>query len=272
MIDLHLHTTASDGRSTPDQLARRAHRAGLTTIAVCDHDTVAGVAATRAAAEPLGLRVVTGIEITAVHEALDVHVLGYFFDETDKDLAAFLESQRADRVRRVFEMLGRLAELGLSLDRERILARAAERTGKSLGRPEIARELVAGGHVANIQEAFDRYLASGKPAFIARRGSTPAEVVGILGRAGGIASLAHPGKLGLDALVAPLASAGLAAVEVFHPDHDATLTEKYDALASLHGLARSGGSDYHGPGSGRSERLGEVTLPVAMFEELERRA
>jgi predicted metal-dependent phosphoesterase TrpH len=136
----------------------------------------------------------------------------------------------------------------------------------------VARELVAGGHVHNIQDAFDRYLASGKPAFIPRRGSTPAEVVGILGRAGGIASLAHPGKLGLDALVAPLASAGLAAVEVFHPDHDGAMTEKYDALAALHGLARSGGSDYHGPGSGRAERLGDVTLPAAMFEDLERRA
>ena len=272
MIDLHLHTTASDGRSTPEQLVQRAHRAGLKTIAVTDHDTVAGVAAARDVATPLGLRVVTGIEITAVSDGLDVHVLGYFFDEADARLAEFLTAQRADRVRRVHEMLNRLADLGVSLDRERILARAGERTGKALGRPEIARALVAGGHVANIQEAFDAYLASGRPAFVSRRGSTPAEVIGILRLAGGIASLAHPGKIGLDALLAPLAAAGLAAVEVFHPDHDGALTEKYDELATLHGLARSGGSDFHGPGSGRAERLGEVILPLAMFEELERRA
>lgn len=272
MIDLHLHTTASDGRSTPEQLVQRAHRAGLSIIAVTDHDTVAGVAAARAAAAPLGLRVVTGIEITAVNDGLDIHVLGYFFDDHDTQLAEFLASQRADRVRRVIEILDRLVELDVHVDRERILAKAAEQTGKSLGRPEVARALVAGGHVPNIQEAFDLYLAAGRPAFVARRGSTPGEVIGILARAGGIASLAHPGKLGLDALVAPLAAAGLVAVEVHHPDHDAAMVEKYEALAMLHGLARSGGSDFHGPGSGRAERLGEVILPAGVFQELERRA
>jgi hypothetical protein len=207
-----------------------------------------------------------------VHDGLDVHMLGYFFDPDEPQLGEFLVAQRADRVRRVAEMIDRLAELGAPLDRSRILARASKLTGKALGRPELARALVATGRAATIADAFDRYLAAGRPAFVPRRGSSPAEVIGILRRAGGLASLAHPGKVGLDALIPPLAASGLAAVEVFHPDHDAPDVERYDAIAALHGLARTGGSDFHGPGSGRADALGRVILPIEHFEELERRS
>ncbi len=272
MIDLHLHTTASDGRSTPEHLVRRAAAAGIRTCAITDHDTVAGLQRARDAAGAFGLRVMAGIEITAVSGGLDVHLLGYCFDVHHPELTTFLTAQREDRRRRVSEMLDRLDALGIVLPRQRMLKQAAKMTGKAIGRPVIARQLVAHGHARDIADAFDRYLASGRPAFVPRRGATPAEVAGLITRAGGVASFAHPGKLGLDDLIPPLAAAGLGAIEVFHPDHDAAAVERYGAMARALGLAVSGGSDYHGPGSGRAEALGRVTLRQEAFDDLVGRA
>jgi predicted metal-dependent phosphoesterase TrpH len=130
---------------------------------------------------------------------------------------------------------------------------------------------VARGHAKDIADAFERFIGVGRPAFVARRGVTPAEVVKVVSRAGGIVSFAHPGKLDFDRLIAPLAAQGLAAIEVFHPDHDAAAVEKYRTMARDLGLASSGGSDYHGPGSGRAEALGQVTLPADAFEVLSSR-
>jgi predicted metal-dependent phosphoesterase TrpH len=131
---------------------------------------------------------------------------------------------------------------------------------------------VANGHARDIADAFDRFLGTGKPAFVPRRGATPAEVVGLVARAGGVASFAHPGKLGLDDLIPPLAAAGLSAIEVFHPDHDEAMVARYRGIARDLNLAMSGGSDYHGPGAGRAEALGQVTLPADAFHELLDRA
>jgi predicted metal-dependent phosphoesterase TrpH len=271
VIDLHLHTIASDGRSTPEELVALAAAAGLTTIAVTDHDTVAGVPPARAAAGAAGLRVVTGIEITAVQDGLDIHILGYFLDEGDADLAAFLSAQRADRRRRVVEIVERLAGLGIPVAVEALMDAAGAGSGRALGRPLIAKALVEAGHARDIADAFDRYIGHGRPAFVARRGATPADVIAIIGRAGGLASFAHPGKLGLDALVPGLADAGLAAIEAFHPDHAAKDVERYQRLARDLGLVVTGGSDFHGPGSGRPDALGDVVLPLAEFEAVEAR-
>ena len=271
MIDLHLHTTASDGRSTPEQLIQRAAAAGITTLAVTDHDTMAGLPAARRAAAAAGITVIPGIEITSVHQSKDVHMLGYFIDEGDAELAAFLVKQRADRRRRIEEMLDRLEALDVMLERDALM-RQAEGQGKAIGRPVIARALIAGGHVRDMSEAFDRFLSPGRPAFIPRLGATPAEVVAIVARAGGIASFAHPGKLGFDDLIPDLARAGLDAVEVFHPDHDDVLVARYQRLAAEHGLLTSGGSDDHGPGADRPDTIGTVTLPPDAFERLAARA
>jgi 3',5'-nucleoside bisphosphate phosphatase len=272
MIDLHMHTTASDGRSTPDQLMRRVAAAGIRVCAVTDHDTVASLPHATEAASALGVRVLAGIEITAVSGGVDVHMLGYFFDPQHPELTGFLAEQREDRRRRVIEMLDRLESLGIVLPRARLLKQGPRTTGKAIGRPALARLLVAHGHARDIADAFDRYLATGRPAFIPRRGATPVEVVSLIRRAGGVSSFAHPGKLGLDDLLAPLAAAGLGAVEVYHPDHDAAAVEKYGAIARTLKLAVSGGSDYHGPRSGRAESLGQVTLPADAFDDLLSRA
>lgn len=271
MIDLHLHTTASDGRSTPEALVREAAAAGIHTIAVTDHDTVAALEVADGAARRAGLALVTGIEITAVDAGRDVHILGYFFDPAHPELAAFLTAQRVDRRRRIIEMTDRLAALDVPVD---VALPDDDRhgSGRALGRPLLGHALVAAGHVRDLQEAFSRYLADGRPAFIARRGATPTEVVALIGRAGGIASVAHPGKQGLEALVRALAPHGLAAVEVFHPDHEDADVDRYRQIARECDLVVTGGSDYHGPGSGRVHALGKVGLPDEDFERLRARA
>src|SRR5688500_15140766 len=165
-----MHTTASDGRLAPADLVTRAAAARLTTISVTDHDTVAALAEVTAAAQPKGIRVISGIEITAIDHGRDVHMLGYFFDPASAPLAALLMSQRALRVMRVREIANTLTSLHMPIDVERLLVAAAARPGSSIGRPQIARELVAAGHVASVQEAFDKWLAAGKPAFASRTG------------------------------------------------------------------------------------------------------
>lgn len=272
MIDLHLHTTASDGRSTPEQLVRRLVEAGIRTCAITDHDTTAGLARARTAAASTPLTVIAGIEITAVHAGADVHMLGYFFDTDHTELAGFLVAQRADRVRRALEILDRLDALGAVVPRDSILKLATEPTGRALGRPAVAKLLVAHGHAKSIGDAFDRLLGTGRPAFVPRRGIDPGEVIALVGRAGGLVSFAHPGKVGHDELLPALAARGLGAIEVFHPDHDADAVTRYLDMARELGVGVSGGSDYHGPGSGRAEMVGTVTLPETHFEDLIRRS
>jgi predicted metal-dependent phosphoesterase TrpH len=272
VIDLHLHTTASDGRSSPEQLVREALEAGLTTIAVTDHDTTAAVADVKAAAGTAGLETVAGIEITAVHAGRDVHMLAYFLDPDAGELAAFLARQREDRRRRLLTMLERLERLGISIDQAGIRERAAVENGRAVGRPMLAEALVRAGHVRSIAEAFERYLGEGRPAYVARRGASPRDVLSLVAGAGGVTSLAHPGKLRRDEIIPDLVEAGLTAIEVHHPDHDPADVARYRRLADAYGLLVTGGSDYHGPGSGRTSGLGRVTLPREDFDLLANRA
>jgi predicted metal-dependent phosphoesterase TrpH len=271
MIDLHLHTTASDGLLAPRPLVRRAAAAGLTTMAVTDHDTVGGLAEAREAGIETGIRVVAGIEITAIEDGRDVHVLGYFIDPDDPDLAAFLQSQRGDRIRRVREIASRLAGLGHPIDVEPLVESAA-RGSRSIGRPAIGDALVAAGHCADRNDAFARFLGFGRPAFVPRTGVSGASVVATIHAAKGVASLAHPGILASDELIEPLAHSGLDALEVWHSDHTPEQEDHYARLADRLGLARSGGSDYHGDGLHRACRLGGVQLPAHEFARLEARA
>jgi predicted metal-dependent phosphoesterase TrpH len=270
VIDLHLHTTASDGRCSPTTLVSMATRAGIQTMSVTDHDTVAGLREARQAAEAAGIAFVDGIEITAVAHGRDVHMLGYFFDPENDELAGFLALQRADRMRRASEMADRLAALGKPIDRDGLLAPRGG--GRSLGRPQIAQALVTAGHVDDMRQAFDELIGEGKPAYVARRGPEPSVVIELILRAGGISSLAHPGLLKRDDIIPPLAEAGLVALEAYHSDHDPATTDRYLLLARQHGLAVSGGSDYHGDDGRRKLAFGKVGLPSGRFETLSERA
>ena len=267
MIDLHLHTTASDGRCTPRELVERAAAAGVSVMAVTDHDTAAAVEEVRAVALERGMQAVSGIEITAVEEGRDLHVLGYLFDPLNEVLGPFLLAQRAARIARVEAIGSRLAALGVPVDVEPLVRQATRESGRSIGRPQVARAMVDAGHVADTQEAFDRWLGSGCPGCVPRAGPAPEAVIEVIHHAGGIASLAHPGKFGLAARISLLADAGLDAVEAFHPDHDASLVGQYIQIARDLDLLLTGGSDFHGdPAHGRAP--GAVTLPTAEFARL----
>ncbi|MBZ5557964.1 MAG: PHP domain-containing protein [Acidobacteriia bacterium] len=270
MIDLHTHTTASDGRLSPSQLVARAASAGVTVLAVTDHDTVAACGAVADACAKARITFVPGIEITAVLMGDDIHMLGYFFDPQSPALATFLESQRRRRIDRVREMVDRLARFDIHLDVEAILRPGLEDATKSVGRPWIARALIAGGHVATMDEAFDRWLARDRPAFVPRAAAVPAEVIARIHDAGGIASIAHPGLLGHDEWIPGFAGAGLDAIEAHHSRHDAETTSHYRLMAERMQLAISGGSDFHGDDSHGPANPGAVTLPRADFDRLAR--
>ena len=195
-----------------------------------------------------------------------MHVLGYFIDPASASLRAFLDRQRDDRIHRVAEMGDRLAALGYPIDIAPILA-AADR-GRSVGRPQIAEALIAAGHVRTRDEAFDRFLTFGGAAYVPRAGTSPEAVVDIVHDAGGMASLAQPGVSARDELIAPLAAAGLDALEAVHSDHDAATEARYRALAADLGVLVTGGSDFHGPRGHRAARLGRVALPSQDFERL----
>lgn len=282
-----MHTTASDGRLTPVELAARAAAAGLTTISVTDHDTVAAIDEVTAAAAPSGIRVLPGIEISAIDDGRDVHMLGYLFDQHSPQLAALLVNQRALRISRVREIAARLAALNIFVDVEKVLHDTATRPGASVGRPQLAREMVRAGHVESVQQAFDRWLASGRPAFVPRSGPSPAAVVETIHAAGGVASMAHPGVTRRDELIAPLVEHGLDAIEVYHSDHTPEDVTVYRGMAIRFNALVSGGSDFHGedppsakatggkpvrPGRPQRATFGVITLPPDALAALEERA
>jgi predicted metal-dependent phosphoesterase TrpH len=270
MIDLHLHTTASDGALSPSELVSRARAALLSIIAITDHDTTAGTCAAREAARDAGLELIPGIEISAVADGRDVHMLGYFIDPDSAMLAAFLEAQRAERLRRLIAMGDRLEALGRPIDVEPILDLA--RCGRSVGRPQVADALVLEGHAASRDDAFNKFLEFGAPAFVARCGAAPYDVIRVVHEAGGVVSMAHPGLTRRDDLIPRMAAAGLDALEVRHSDHDQATEMHYRALAAELGLATTAGSDYHGDVGRRAANLGQVVMPAADFESLLRAA
>ena len=268
MIDLHLHTTASDGTDTPAGLVRACRGAGITTMAVTDHDTTAALPEAAREARNAGIVFVPGIELTSVWRGSDVHVLGYFIDPDAPALRSLLDLQIQDRLRRARAVGERLAGLGVVVDVEALIARFE---GRPLGRPMIADAMVEAGHVASRDAAFEAFLGEDKPAYVARSGVTPAEAVAVIREAGGLASLAHPGVTRLDDLIPGLAMAGLDALEVYHADHSAEDTARYLALARQLGLAVTGGSDYHGVAQKGSDRFGTVQLPAGDYEGFRRR-
>jgi predicted metal-dependent phosphoesterase TrpH len=271
LIDLHTHTTASDGRCAPEELVARAASAGVDVLSVTDHDTTAASAMVAAACAKARIEFVAGIEMTAVVDGVDVHLLGYFIDPESPRLAAFLAQQRVHRVERIKQMIERLAELGVELDPDAVLSPSHHDRNKAAGRPWIARALVNAGVVGNTREAFDRYLKRGQPAFVPRLGPTPAEVFSQIHTAGGIASIAHPGLVGRDDLIPPFVAAGLDAIEAHHSKHSADDTARYLDMAARHRVGVTGGSDYHGDPSHDVVGIGGVALPPELFQTLKER-
>jgi len=247
-VDLHIHTTASDGLYAPSEIVRRAAEAGLTAIAVTDHDTVAGLDEALDAGRRIGLEVLTGTEISAEFPNGTMHILGYGFDPRHPALIDALQKYRRFRDERNPQILAKLAELGMPIRYEDVLAKAG---GESVGRPHIAQALLEAGYVASVDQAFQLYLARGCPAYVNRQRVSPEEAIRMIRDAGGVAVLAHAGQLKrtmqeVRRIVAGLAAAGLDGIEVWHPDHSADDMRALAVLARQLGLAATGGTDYHG--------------------------
>lgn len=257
-VDLHTHSTASDGSRAPAEVIRAARAAGLAALALTDHDTIAGVAEACAAGTELGVRVVAGVELSAVEHDVETHILGLHLaelGELDRRLVE-LRDMRMNRARRIVE---RLQQLGVAVSMDAVLDAAA---GGAVGRPHVARALVAGGWVADFREAFERYLGNGRQAFVPKEHLSAAAAIEIIHRAGGLAILAHPGGLATRDRILALTSAGLDGLEILHPSHSWDDSQRLDALAAELDLARSGGSDWHGASDGGGGRsLGMMRVP-----------
>jgi 3',5'-nucleoside bisphosphate phosphatase len=267
-IDLHSHSTASDGTDPPAEVMRRARAAGLDVIALTDHDTLAGQAEARQAL-PEGLSLVTGMELSARLESHSVHMLSYLPRGASPELAAECQAIRDDRVRRGQATVERLRDLGVDVTWEQVAALAA---GGSVGRPHIARAMVEAGVIAEPSEAFSPdWIGTGGRAYVGRYALDPARAIGLVRASGGAVVLAHPGAISRgwripDESVAALATAGLAGLEVDHPDHDEAERGRLRALAADLDLVTTGGSDDHGDLTGH--RLGIETTSPAAFEQL----
>ncbi len=272
MIDLHVHTTASDGRSSPEQLVHVARQAGVHVLAVTDHDTTAGLDQVAAGCAEAGIEWVPGVEITSTHDEADVHLLGYFVDCRSPVLTAFLERQATDRLRRIREMIEKLETLGVRVDADAVFEDHGIQAGGWIGRPLLARALVRQQVVRSTREAFEKYLSTTGAAWVPRRAPSPADVIALIHRVGGLASLAHPGHMGHDEWIPSMAAAGLDALEAYYPEHSPQITTHYCILAERLGLSLSGGSDYHGDPAYGPARPGSVSLPTEAFEDLKRRA
>ncbi|WP_067804220.1 PHP domain-containing protein [Nocardia beijingensis] len=270
-IDLHTHSTASDGTDTPAELVRNAAAAGLDVVAITDHDTTAGWAEA-VDALPKGMTLVRGMEMSCVGLGEDgwpvpVHLLAYLFDPTHRGFAEERERLRAERVERLRAMAERMAADGLPIDPDAVLASA----GPSAGRPHLARALVAAGVVPSVDAAFDELLAPHGP-YYAEKADTPLRrAVQMIATAGGVSVLAHTrarkrGRLLALDDIRELAALGLGGLEIAHPDHSAADRALLTDLAAELGLLTTGSSDYHG--ANKTIRLGEFTTDPAQFEKL----
>ncbi|MBI4236363.1 MAG: PHP domain-containing protein [Chloroflexi bacterium] len=266
-VDLHLHSTVSDGVLTPADLVRQAAAAGLRIIALTDHDSTDGLGeAQEAARAHPRLVLIPGVEFSTDVAQGEVHILGYFIQVQAPGLQAALASFRDDRVGRARRMVERLAALGMPLQWERVLEIAGE---GSIGRPHIAQALVEAGHVPSVRAAFDRLLGRNGPAYVERAKMLPSEAIALVLRAGGLAVLAHPRESpDLDRLVPELAAAGLAGMEVYYGLYPPEERARLLALARRYDLLPTGGSDYHGPGLAAECPLGGAEVPLAVGEAL----
>jgi len=264
MIDLHSHTTASDGRLSPTELVERARAAGVTHLAVTDHDTVAGLAEALAAAPP-GLEVIAGIEISTSIGDVDIHVLGHFIRHEDEALRAFAAEQEHERRARMERMVAKLQAMNLRIDMRDVEAAAGS---DNLCRPHLARALVAKGICRDMQDAFAKYIGDDRPAFSAHRRPVAAEAIRLIHTSGGVATVAHPGNDGVErAQLVLLRDAGLDGVEVCNGDQPLNEQQKYREYARELGLIPTAGSDFHDDGGA----LGKVSLERESFEALRAR-
>ena len=266
--DLHVHTTFSDSNLTPQEVIDQCLFAHVGTVAITDHDAVDGVEPSLAAAGPLGVRVVPGVEMTAYQDELEIHVIGLFIDIEHPEFNAVIRGTREARHTRVYTMVDKLRGLDVELTADEVLDIAA---GGAPGRVHVAQALLRRGHVATIGDAFQQYIGNNGPAYVPKRQLSPAQAAHAIHSAGGVAVVAHPGTGLPDGLVRQMIGDGLDGIEAYHSLHSQDMAEHYLAMARELGVLVSGGSDSHG-GTRKESRIGAVMLDDELVDALEARA
>lgn len=268
LVDLHAHTTFSDGLFAPEELVLRAKGLGLAAVGVTDHDSVNGIEPAIAAAKDQGIEVVPGVEMSCNVNGVDVHILGYYVDLRSGVVLEFLEQVRQHREKRARSMVERLVGLGVEVTMAQVEAAAK---GAAVGRPHVAQAMVESGAVRSVEEAFGRYIGYDGPAYVPKMKLSPKEAVDFIKGNGGIAVIAHPGTYHRDDAVYAAIAAGVDGIEVWHPDHGPREASHYSEIGLKNGLLLTGGSDCHGGRKNGRVYLGEVRIPYKYLAAVKRR-
>jgi len=266
-VDLHIHSTASDGRLSPADIVCQAAKRGLSVIALTDHDTIEGIASALVTAKAFPkLKVIPGIELSTDVPQGEVHVLGYFIDYADREFQATLEGLRHSRLKRAQGMIAKLKNLGINIGWERVQEIAGE---GSIGRPHIAQAMLEKGYISSMKEAFDKYISRNGPAYVEREKMTPVEAVELLLQVNGLPVLAHPFTTNNpEMMIVELKAAGLVGIEAYYDGYTADEISRLVSFADRYGLIATGGSDYHGLEAASETMIGGVDVPMESVERL----
>lgn len=266
--DLHTHTLYSDGGLSPGELIKKAKDVGLNIVGITDHDSVGGLDEAIEEGGNSGVEVIPGIELSAVYDGNEIHILGYFIDFQSVLLQKSLEVLRKERLKRAGRIVDKLNNMKIPLTMESVLAGVS---GESVGRPHIANALVSEGLAESYRQAFSKYLGDKCPAYEQKVTFSPQEAIGLIAECNGLSFLAHPGNSVDDALIVHLVESGLDGIEVVHPSHSSDIVKRYRAIAAEYDLLESGGSDFHGGMKGDNDNFGHLWLPHSMVDNMRNR-
>ncbi|MDI6766258.1 MAG: PHP domain-containing protein [Bacteroidota bacterium] len=267
-VDLHLHTTYSDGAYTPAEIVMKAKHSGLTTIGITDHDSISGIAEAKESGKTENIDVIAGIELSSSFDHTEVHILGYFIDYNNKELLDSLTEFQEERLKRAKRIVGKLNQLKIPLDIDTVLEQVK---GDSVGRPHIANALVKNGHTYSYNEAFNKYIGYGRPAYEHKWNFSPEDIVRLIAQAGGLSFIAHPGRSINEDIIFRLIKAGIDGIEVYHPGHTPDLIYYYQGIVNEYCLLESGGSDFHGASQGDEHTLGQYVVSKATVDMMRQR-
>ncbi len=267
-IDLHIHSSFSDGTEKPAAIVTTMKELGFSAISITDHDTVDAQAESVIVAQKMGIEYVPGVEFSTSYKDVRFHILGYFIDYKDQRLENLSERLIEERNKRAFKMMEKLRSFGIILELEDILAKV---TNYNIGRLHFAKAMVEQGYTKSVKEAFDNFLGYGKPCYVPKWTPSPKEIIELIHSIGGVAVLAHPGTIGEDRYIPHLIECGLDGIEAYYPEHTEKQTEHYRALGEKHGLVITGGSDSHGRVESKPF-LGQYKYPYKILDELKEKA
>ncbi len=266
--DLHTHTTYSDGVLSPYELIKKAHESGVEVLGITDHDSVGAIANSVEISSEFGVEIVPGVELSAVIEDREIHILGYLFDYKNKNLLDYLTFFRKERVKRAERIVEKLNNINVPLKFESVMEKAGS---AAVGRPHIANALLDEGLTTSYIEAFSKYIGYGGPAYEKKYSLSPEDTISLIASSGGLSFLAHPGKYTTDAVLLSLIKDGLDGIEVVHPSHPPEKILHYRNVVGQYFLLESGGSDFHGGKRNDDDVLGSYLVPLAWVEEMKKR-